>query len=630
MSETAASETKRETRPFEAEVSRLLAMMVHSVYSNRDVFLRELVSNAADACEKLRQKALSDPALAVESGSLAITITADPAARRLTIADNGIGMDHDELVDNLGTIARSGTRAFVESLEEGADSNLIGRFGVGFYSAFMVAGRVEVVSRKAGAAEAWRWTSDGKGSFAVEPADPAAAPERGTRVVLDLLDDAEDYATEATIERIVTAHSAHVPVPIALVLEGGLAEKTLTDGGALWRKAKSAVTPEEYRAFYGHVGHAFDEPALTLHYRAEGRTEYSVLLFVPSEKPFDLFDPERRNRIKLYVRRVFVTEDAAILPPFLRFVRGVIDSEDLPLNISREMLQKNAVLDLIGKGVTNRLLSELAKLAESDKPAFEKIWTAFGPVLKEGLYEDPERRDALFEIVRFRTTKGTMRSLKDYVADLRPNQTEIYYALGADEKTILASPQLEGCRARGVEVLLLADPVDAFWVRTALGYDGKPFRSVTQGSAALDAIPRAEEAASTEAASDAAVATLGARLKQVLGDAVSEVRPSTRLVDSPVCLVAPEFGPDRHLERLLAGREGPEARKAAPVLELNPGHPIVAALAARAAQGGEAAAKVDETAPVLLGLAHVLEGDLPQDPAGFGKALSRLIADALA
>ena len=395
------------TRTFEAEVSRLLHLMVHSVYSNRDVFLRELISNAADACERLRTLSLSEPELAPGDTPFHIVLSANKTAGTLTIEDNGIGMSREELIDNLGTIARSGTRAFLDSLPEDTDkSGLIGQFGIGFYSAFMVASEVEVVSRRAGADTAWRWRSDGKGTYEVEAVALDTAPARGTRVLLKLTEDAKDYAEQATIERVVAAYSAHVPVPIVLQVGDGQAEKTLADGSAVWRKPKAQVSKEEYAEFYGHVSGQFDEPALTVHYRAEGRNEYSVLLFVPSMKPFDLFNPDRKGRIKLYVRRVFITDDAPILPAWLRFVRGVIDSEDLPLNLSREMLQSNPVLAAIGKAVTSRVLTELDKLAADDKETFEKVWAAFGAVLKEGLYEDAERRDALYKIARFKTSTG--------------------------------------------------------------------------------------------------------------------------------------------------------------------------------------------------------------------------------
>jgi molecular chaperone HtpG len=630
MSEGETVTAEGETRGFEAEVSRLLSLMVHSVYSNRDVFLRELISNAADACEKLRVLALETPALIEGDSDLRIAILPDKTAATLTIEDNGVGMSREELIDNLGTIARSGTRAFLDSLAAGKEeSALIGQFGVGFYSAFMVAREVEVLSRRAGSAKAWRWVSDGKGSYRIEPVAVEAAPPRGTRVILKLADDARDYAGEEKIERVVAEYSAHVPVPIVLKLGDGAAEKRLADGSALWRKSKSAITADEYKEFYGHVSHQFDEPALTVHYRAEGRHEYSVLLFVPSMKPFDLFDPERRGRVKLYVRRVFIADEAKILPGWLRFVRGVIDSEDLPLNLSREMLQHNPVLDAIGKGVTNRLLADLGKLAEEDKEKFAAIWEAFGAVIKEGLYEDAERRDALYKIARFKTTTGgkEWRSLTDYIAALRPNQTAIYYALGEDEAAILASPQLEGFARRGIEVLILADPVDAFWVRTALGFEGKPFQSVTQGAADLDNIPVAEGDNAPEEAPASAVATLAALFKQTLGDKVSEVRASSRLSTSAVCLVAGAMGPDRQLEKLLARHEQLKA-KSAPILELNPGHSLIKALASKAVAGGAADA-LNDAAVILYGEAQILDGERPDDPADHAARIGRLLEKLL-
>lgn len=616
-----------ERHAFEAEVSRLLHLMVHAVYSDKDVFLRELISNAADACEKLRYLSIAEPGLAPGAEGFQIAITADPDNRRLVIADNGIGMGRDELKDNLGTIARSGTRAFLDSLEKKEDGGaLIGQFGVGFYSAFMVADRVRVLSRKAGSDEAHAWESDGKGSFELTPVDLAEAPLRGTRVELFLADDMASYAEEATVERIVKAYSAHVPVPIVLSKAGSDASRTLADGSALWMKPKASVTAEEYREFYGTVAQAWDEPALTLHYRAEGRHEYSVLLFVPSEKPFDLFDPDRKGRVKLYVRRVFITDEAEILPAWLRFVRGVIDSEDLPLNISREMLQKNPVVEAIGRGVTGRVLTELGKLADSEPETYAKIWSAFGPVIKEGLYEAPDRRDDLFKIARFRTTTSgdALRSLAEVVKDFKENQTAIFFALGESRDAVLASPHLEGYAARGLEVLILTDPVDAFWVRTALGYDGKPFKSITQGAADLDAIARPEGAGAGAEAAD--VAVLATMLKEALEGKVSDVRSSARLASSPVCLVAADFALDKLTEKLMSRQEGaPRGDK--PVLELNPSHTLVKALAAKAV-GGEAQA-VREAAVLLHGQARILDGEAPDDPAAFAAAVSKLMTDRL-
>ena len=621
------------TRPFEAEVSRLLHLMVNSVYSSRDIFLRELISNAADACERLRTEALDAPDLAGGDDPYRIVLSTDAKAGTITVQDNGIGMNRDELIDNLGTIARSGTRAFLDGVQDDkAGAQIIGQFGVGFYSAFMVANSVDVVSRRAGTDEAWRWRSDGLGSYDIEPAKVEEAPSRGTRVTLALKQDTASYAEQATIETVVAAHSAHVPVPITLEVGGAAASKTLADGSALWRKARSEVTKDEYAEFYGHVGGQFDEPALTIHYRAEGRQEFSVLLFVPSMKPFDLFDPERKSRIKLYVRRVFITDEAEILPGWLRFLRGVIDSEDLPLNLSREMLQSSPVLKAIGTAVTSRVMTDLKKFADDDGEAFLKIWEAFGPVIKEGIYEDAERRDALYEVARFRTTQtDAWRSLQDYVEAMRPNQTAIYYALGDSHEAIAASPHLEGFARHGVEVLMLSDPVDAFWVRSTIGYDGKPFQSVTQGGADLDKIPvvaagdgQDEE---PEEATQSAVATLAALFKQSLGDRVSAVQASKRLATSPVCLVAPESGPDLQLEKILA-RAGQSGARTAPVLELNPANGLIKSLTEKAVQGG-ADKLLEDAAIVLYGQARILDGEPPEDAADHVERVGRLIARGL-
>ncbi|WP_417766950.1 molecular chaperone HtpG [Stappia sp.] len=634
-----------QSHAFQAEVARLLHLMVHSVYSNKDIFLRELVSNAADACERLRHAALTDPDLTRDDPDFAIRLSADKGAGRLVVSDNGIGMTREEMIENLGTIARSGTRAFMDKLGEARDgSALIGQFGVGFYSAFMVADRVEVTSRAAGAPDGWRWSSDGLGSFTVEPvsADDADLPARGTQVVLHLKDDATEYAQAATIERIVRAYSAHVPVPILLAEaapEGddadagdGSKERQLADGSALWTRPKSEVGEEEYREFYGHVSGQFDEPALTLHYRAEGRHEYSVLLFVPSMKPFDMFDPDRKGRVKLYVRRVFIADDVDLLPAWLRFVRGVIDSADLPLNLSREMLQHNPVLESIRKGVTNRILSELQKLSESDAEAFGKLWETFGPVLKEGIYEDFERKEKLLGLARFRSCKSGdtgWRSLADYVADMRENQTQIFYATGSSVDAIKASPQLEGFRARGVEVLYLSDPVDAFWVQVAQGFEGKPFQSVTQGAAALDAIPL--EAGEADKKTDDPVGGEGADiglvtafLKEALGERVSDVRVSSRLAESPVCLVAPENGPDRQLEKLMSRQQGGGKGVFAPVLEFNPSHVLLKRLSGALSSAGEKQ-HLSDMALLLFDQALILDGEVPTDPVAFARRLSAVM-----
>ncbi len=615
-----------ESRSFEADVSRLLHMMVHSVYSDRDVFLRELISNAADACEKLRFEAIAHPVLLGTDSKLRITLKADPEGRRLLVEDNGIGMTRDEMVEALGTIARSGTKAFMDKVgsAQGAEgAQLIGQFGVGFYSAFMVADRVDVASRRAGEDEAAVWSSDGQGSFTVRAAEAGEAPERGTRVTLHLMEGAASYAERFTLERIVKAQSGHVPVPIVFAEKPDAEPREIADGSALWAKPRAQVTTEEYTDFYRSVAGQFDQPALTVHFRAEGRHEYTTLAFVPGSKPFDLLDPERSGRMKLYVRRVFITDQAEILPRYLRFVRGLVDSADLPLNVSREMIQESPILAAIKKGVTNRVLGELEKLAKDDPDAFAKVWDNFGPVLKEGLYEDFERRGQLLGLARFKTSSSGegWRSIKDYIASMRENQTAIYYAAGSDLARLESSPQLEGFRARGVEVLLLPDPVDSFWVTAGLDYEGKPFKSVTQGGADLSLIPKLDLSTEAGAAPSEEVAGFIASLKLLLADQVADVRASERLTESPVCLVAPESGLDRQLERILAqsGRGGVAAR---PVLEVNPSHDLIVALAGI---GDQDRAFREDAAHLLYDEARVLDGELPADPKAFSQRLGRVL-----
>ena len=609
---------------FQAEVARILDLMVHSVYTDKEIFLRELISNASDALDKLRYLALTEPALtAGDTAELAIHIEPRITERALLVRDNGIGMSAEELVDNLGTIARSGTRKFLEQASaDKAGTNLIGQFGVGFYSAFMVADRIEVISRKAGSAEANRWVSEG-GGFTIEPlsAEDAATTPRGTSVLLHLKDDALKFMEADRIEGLVHSYSDHILFPIRLAGSKDEPDRQINSASALWTKAKADITAEQYKEFYHGTAMMFDDPAATIHYRAEGRHEYTVLLFVPGSRPFDLYDVNRKGRIRLYVRRVFITDDANLLPAYLRFVRGVVDSQDMPLNISREMLQNNPMVTAIRKAVTNRVLSELKTLAEKDADAYAKVWEAFGAVLKEGLYEDHERRDALYELTRFHTTASgdKQRSLKEYIGALKENQTALYYLTGESLDKLKSSPQLEGFRARGVEVLLLTDPVDNFWVTAALGFEGKPFKSITQGDANIDAIALTEGAA-TPAAATGTTPQLIEALKRTLGTAVSDVKTSNRLVDSPACLVAPNSGPDRGLERIMARQT--DRSVTSPILEINPGHKLVQRL--EASRSGDKAA-FDDLAWLLLDQARILEGGTPDDPGKFAERMNRLL-----
>ncbi|ALG70519.1 heat shock protein 90 [Azospirillum thiophilum] len=619
---------------FQAEVSRLLDIVAHSLYSEKEVFLRELVSNASDACDRLRYAALTQPELSADDPNLKVRLLVDKDARTLTVADNGIGMNREDLVENLGTIARSGTAAFMKSLEgaEKADGkkdvNLIGQFGVGFYSAFMAADTVTVLTRKAGEPHGWRWESDGKGEFTIAEADGLS---RGTKIVLHLREGDDEYLDETRLGGIVRKYSDHIAIPI-LFGEGDDA-KALNSASALWTRSKSEITADQYKEFYHHVGHAFDEPWLTLHWRAEGALEYTNLLFVPSTKPFDLFDPKRAHRVKLYVKRVFITDAAeGLLPPYLRFLRGVVDSEDLPLNISREMLQHNPMLAKIRAGITRRVLSELAKKAKDSENVAEYngFWENFGAVLKEGLYEDYEHRDDILKLLRFRTTAGEeLVSLEQYVGRMKEGQDAIYTISGDDLDTLLRSPQLEGFKAKGVEVLLLTDPVDEFWMPSVGVYDGKPFKSVTRGGADLGKIKGAEPEKPEEKAPEGELTDLLALLKLTLSDAVKDVRKSERLTDSAVCLVADDNDMDMHLERLLKQHKQLNGEIGKRILEINPSHALIKRLAERA-KGSGATDALEDAAWLLLDQARIVEGEPLPDPAAFARRLAGAMEKGLA
>jgi molecular chaperone HtpG len=626
--QTVSEKTQAETRTFQAEVSRLLDIVAHSLYSEKEIFLRELISNASDACDRLRYAALTEPGLSEGDANYRVVLTPVKSSRTLTIADNGIGMNRDELIENLGTIARSGTAAFVGELTGDAkkDLSLIGQFGVGFYSAFMVADKVEVLSRKAGDSEGWRWASDGQGSFTIEP---AADVKRGACITLHMREGDEEYLEPHRLRQIVKTYSDHIALPI--VLADGNKEETINTASALWTRPRAEITPEQYKEFYHHVGHGFDEPWLTLHARAEGVLEYTLLLFVPSQKPFDLFDPERKSRLKLYVRRVFITDEGTeLLPAYLRFIRGVVDSEDLPLNISREMLQSNPMVARIRQQLTRRILTELGKKAEEAPEEYAKFWDRFGAVLKEGLYEDREQRDTLLGLARFRsTTRDGVVSLDEYLAAMRPGQEAIYTITGDNLDLLKKSPQLEGFRARGIEVLLLTDPIDEFWVASVGTYKEKPFKSATRGGADLDKIEAPEDKKDSAEKPEPLpkLASLIAIFKLALGDAVKDVRGSERLTDSAVCLVADEGDIDMHLERLLKQhRQLDTAAKR--ILELNPRHRLIERLAASVGETG-VSEQLSEFAWLLLDQARIVEGEQLPDPPAFARRLAMLLERGL-
>lgn len=599
-----------EQHEFGAEVGRLLDLVVHSLYSEREIFLRELVANAADATDRRRFEALTRAELALPEDA-AVRITPDQAAHTLTVTDDGIGMSRDELIANLGTIARSGTRAFGQNLADAKPEDrpsLIGQFGVGFYAAFMVADRVEVVSRRAGDDQAWAWTSDGRGSYEIRP---ATRDTPGTDIVLHIKSDAEEFLEPHRLEAIIRKWADHITLPVKLQRDGEYV--AANEATALWRKPKSEVTEEQYEEFYRHVAHAFDKPWAVLHWRAEGTLEYSVLLFIPGMKPFMPVEDSRESKVRLHVRRMFITDDAKLLPPWLRFVQGVVDTEDLPLNVSREMLQTTPVLVRIRKAVTNRVLTEL-KNRSSDAESYATFWNNFGPILKEGLWEDDEHRTELAGLARFHSSAVEgLTGLADYVGRMKPEQEAIYYLAGDKLEALRDSAQLEGFRDRGVEVLLLSDPVDAFWPERLATFDGKPLRSITQGAADLAALPRTD--GEPDAAPD--IAELLASLKSALGDAVSDVRATDRLARSPVILAASEAGPDLQMQRLMK-RSGQSLPGLAPVLEVNPRHELIRNLA-------DHPEKIADAAPVLLDLALIQDGEMPRNPTAFAQSVARAI-----
>ena len=629
-----------ERHAFQAEVSKLLDLMAKSLYREKEIFLRELISNASDACDKLRYAAIMKPELLGDDAALAVTIKPDNTGGVLVVADNGIGMSREELIDNLGTIARSGTEAFVKQMAEsqggdgqeqpdGPASGLIGQFGVGFYSSFMVAKRVEVVTRRADEAEGWRWRSDGTGSYSIAPEADAA---RGTRIELHLRKDAREFLEPLRIRTVVKAYSDHIGLPIWLENDNGQKEM-VNEGSALWSRPKSDIDEAQYREFYHHIAHMPGDPWHTIHLHAEGRIEYTALLFVPDSRPFDLFDPVRQHRVRLYVRRVFITEECeGLVPPYLRFMRGVVDSSDLALNVSRETLQYDPILAKIRTGLVKRVFSELEKRAKKTPDEYASFWENFGAVLKEGLYEDAEQKDRLLPLVRFRSTGGSDRwlSLDEYVDSMPEQQEAIYYISGEDPNALRRSPQVEGFRARGIDVLLMADPVDQFWLPVVGAYKEKTFRSVTQGAADLEKFAVSEESKPDEADAPppGEMDKLIALVKLTLADTVKDVRTSERLTDSPVCLVADDGDLDMHLERLLRQHkhEMPEQKR---VLEINPSHDLTRALARMVGQRGASEA-LEDAAHLLMDQALILEGEPVPDPSAFTQRLSGLVSRALA
>lgn len=608
-----------ETHEFQAETRQLLKLMIHSLYSHKEVFLRELVSNASDACDKLRFAAIAEPELYAGDTELAIDLLVDKEAGTLTVRDNGIGMSREDVMENLGTIAHSGTRKFIESLsgDEAKAQQMIGQFGVGFYSAFIVADKVGVSTRRAGSESAVRWESDGEGSYSLENVEKES---RGTDIVLHLRADDKEFLDAERLRALVRRYSDHIGLPIRLHA-GASSGETINRASAFWTRPKSELKDEDYNSFYTHLTHDTTAPLAWTHHKVEGTLEYTSLLYLPAVAPFDLWDREHTRGVQLYVKRVFVLDDAAeLMPTYLRFMRGLVDTADLPLNVSREVLQNNRVVEKIRGALVKRTLDLLDELATQRPEDYAKFWGLFGAVFKEGLVEDQANRERIAKLCRFASTEhaeGATVSLDDYIGRMKPDQTSIYYLTADTPATAKSSPHLEGYRAKSYEVLLLTDRIDEWVVMHLPEYAGKPLLSCARGAADLDG--KVETA--DKAADNAKFAPVCERLAKLLDARVDSVRLSARLTESPACLVAPEQGLSRRLEQVLkqAGEKAPEFR---PVLELNPQHPLVQRLGDA---GDDAFSDIGE---VLYGQAMLAEGGQLDDPAGFVKRLNTLILSA--
>ena len=624
------SPAQKHTHAFQAEVKQILHLVTHSLYSNKEIFLRELVSNASDACDKLRFEALDNAALFEDAPNLEVRVSYDKEARTLTISDNGIGMSADEAVQHLGTIAKSGTREFMAALEgdKKKDANLIGQFGVGFYSGFIVADRITVESRRAGlpAGQGVRWASEGTGEFEVETIERA---QRGTDVILHLREGEDEWLAPWKLRSIIGKYSDHISLPILMRKQQWDEEKkeqVLTDGwetvnkaAALWTRPKSEVTDQQYQEFYKQISYDSEPPLAYTHNRVEGRTEYTQLLYVPAKAPFDLWNRDKRGGVKLYVKRVFIMDDAeALMPVYLRFVKGVIDSADLPLNVSRELLQESRDVKAIREGSTKKVLSMLEDVAENDKDKYAAFWKEFGAVLKEGLGEDFQNQERLAKLLRFASTHADEGvSFADYVGRMKEGQEAIYYITADTLAAAKGSPQLEVFRKKGIEVLLLTDRVDEWMLSHLYEFDGKPLTSVAKGAVDLGKLQDEDEKKAAEAAAEAFKPTLE-KLKAALKDRAKDVRTTTRLVDSPACIVVDEGDMSAHLARLLK-QAGQGAPRSMPILEVNAGHALVKRL--------ETSEHFDDLAHILFDQALLAEGGQLDDPAAYVRRVNALLAD---
>ena len=603
---------KSETLSFQAEVAKVLDIVIHSLYSNKEIFLRELISNAADACDKLRYAILTHPELAAGTDGFKIIVTPDKKAKILTVTDNGIGMNHDDLINHLGTIARSGSAEFIKSLsgDKQKDMALIGQFGVGFYASFMVADKVQVRTKKAGADSGWLWESDGAGSFTITPDKDAP---QGTSVILHLTKDNEEFLDPFRLRHLIKQYSDFISLPIFLKNEKQ--EENVNAGSALWMKNKSEITDTQYKDFYQTISHAFDTPWDTLHFHAEGVIDYTALLFIPTKPPVNLFQPDRKSGLNLYVNKVFIADDIDLMPFWLRFLTGVIDTKDLPLNVSREMLQQTPVLQKIKQGLTKKVLAELKKRSEKSEE-YKTFWDSFGIVLKEGLYEPSDVRDEVAELCRFYSTHGNeLTTFSDYVSRMKKGQEAIYYLTGTDLATLRQNPQLEGFASKGIEVLLLTDPIDEFWTNTFPEYKGKKFLAVQQAGAELEKL--SAEKPKGDALSKDEADKLIAKIKETLGDEVKDVQTTDRLTKSPMSLITGAGQMSLNLERLMKAHGQQTAFNSDRILQINPYHPLIHKMA-----------KMEDPSDyvrVLFDQTLVIEGEPIKDPARWTEKLTELL-----
>ena len=607
---------------FQADVSKMLDIVINSLYSEKQIFLRELVSNASDACDKLKYLALTHPDIAKASGAFKIVVTPDAKANTLTVADNGIGMNKEDLIAHLGTIAKSGTAEFVKNASEnGSVCELIGQFGVGFYSAFMVADKVEILTRKAGEDKAWKWVSNGIDGFEITEAEKSA---NGTEIKLYLKKDEKNYVDTIYLRQIIRTYSDHITYPIVLNL-GEAGEETVNSGSALWTRNKAEITKDQYRDFYRHISHNFDEPWLTLHFKAEGNIEYTGLLFVPEAAPYDLFQPDKKNSLKLYINKVFISDKIEeLMPHYLRFVKGIIDSADLPLNISREMLQYSPLLEKIKAGTVSRLLKELKKRAKNYDD-YMKFWRNFGIVLKEGIYEDFKNREEIASISYFYSTNDgeKMTSLDEYIGRCGKDQKTIYYITGDDINVLRNNPQLEAFKQKGIEVLLMNEPIDEFWPQVLPNYKGFAVKHISQADA--DMSWKREE----KKADEGSLTRLCAFMQELLKAEVGKVQPTEKLTTSPVSLTVENGQMSLHLERLMRNHQQQTAFASTRILELNPYHPLIIRLADMVMDDANKA-KVEEVARVLLDQAKVAEGETISDPSFYAEKISGYILKDIA